>query len=211
MKRNGVPQTFISPGNIKLGLIPSFSTPPVETCPGRTVACSGCSKLGYCYILKMIALRPSIGVSYAHNLEALLAGNFLVPVARWISKHNPSMFRFSVAGDIFSPRYAQDIHKLAVMFPGVRFLAFTRSWRVKRLRPDLKRLRSLPNFQLIASQDSETEPAPAHYRAAHAGKPSSPRPGRRTILCPGYGPKELTCDKCGICFRPGPDIYFPIH
>lgn len=215
---------YISPSNIKLAGIPSFSTPPIETCPGRTAACSGCdgcrpapadsapAPKGYCYIMKMIAARPSIGISYNRNLDAVLQGNFIVPAARWISKHSPSEFRFGVGGDFFSRSYIQQTRQLVTMFPNVRFMAFTRSWRIPRLRRELETLRALPNFVLIASQDSETEPAPAGWRRAYAGKPARPARGRRLIMCPGYGPQALTCKQCLLCFRPSNvDIYFPIH
>ena len=204
-------KAYVSPANIKLGNIPSFSTPPIETCPGRTSECSGCNgSKHYCYIIKMIKLRPSIGVSYARNLDAILSDNFILPVSRYISKNKPKMFRFSVGGDIFSSKYAEDIAKLVNMFPEVKFLAFTRSWRIKSLADDIAKLQKLKNLQLIASMDNETEQAPLVYRRAYAGKPMHPK--RKTILCPGYGPKELTCEDCGLCFKSANvDIYFPIH
>ena len=58
----------ISNSNIKLGMIPSVSLPPIVTCSPN--ACKFCGKK--CYARKMCKLRPSVKESYENNLDILL-------------------------------------------------------------------------------------------------------------------------------------------
>ena len=195
----------ISPGNNKLGKILNMSIPPGETCPGQTGACAA-----VCYASKYMRVFKSTAKAYGSNLDAILTEDWQAVVIRKLAKTSPKLFRIHVAGDFFSPSYIQAWRKIIGMFPNTEFLAYTRSWRIGRLRRELETLRTLPNLQLFASCDVNAHDAPKDWRKAHMGRPAYQTEGK-TILCPGYGPAEPTCDKCGICFRPGPDIYFPIH
>ncbi len=210
---------MISASNTKLGNIPNYSLPPVTTCPGATELCKATcyvgGKKGY------YKQYPSVRKAYTQNLADVSAPVFtigpdndierawVVDVMRYLSKHKPSMFRIQVSGDFHKADYIRDWSRIVAMFPATKFLAFTRSWRVTRLRKALEVLRSLPNMQLIASNDAEAFDSPKAWRKAWMGSPAD---GHSALLCPGYGPKELTCDTCGLCFRPVPiNVYFPIH
>ena len=199
---------MISDSNSKLGKVPNWSTSPVVTCPGATELCKST-----CYVggrKGYLKVYPSARVAYAANTVAVnLSTDWSVGVMRYLSKHRPAMFRIHVSGDFHRAVYVKTWARIATMFPGTRFLAFTRSWRVARLRPSLETLRALPNVQLIASLDTEAHDAPNAWRKAWMGSPVS---GHSATLCPGYGPAELQCDACGLCFRPVPiNVYFPIH
>ena len=197
----------ISPGNTKLGRVHNISLPPGETCPGQTGRCAA-----VCYASKYMKVFTSAARAYEQNLAAvILEDGWDVPILRKLSKSQPRFFRIHVAGDFFSPSYIQRWAIIARMFPKTQFLAYTRSWRVPRLRRELESLRQLPNFQLFASCDAEAHNAPKAWRKAHMGQPAYQTEGK-TILCPGYGPAEPQCDACGLCFRPVPiNVYFPIH
>ena len=194
----------ISPGNSKLGKIPSISLPPGETCPGQTEACAKA-----CYASKYMKVFTSTARAYSSNLDSVLTEDWQVVVIRKLAKTQPAKFRIHVAGDFFSVGYIQAWTKIAGMFPKTQFLAYTRSWRVPKLRRALEPFRALPNVVLFASCDEQAWRAPRGWKNAHMGIPTYPQD---SILCPGYGPKELQCDACGLCFRKlGPDVHFPIH
>lgn len=195
----------ISPSNTKLGNIPNVSLPPAVTCPGATDEC-----LDACYVggkKGYFKMYPSVRIAYRRNLEAS-KGNWTGDVIRYLAKHSPKYFRIHVSGDFYSAKYIRDWAQIIAAFPGTRFLAFTRSWRVKRLQKALSALATLPNLQLIASIDRSTESQVPAMRLASMGNPGA---GKFT-MCPGYGPKELQCDACGLCFRDvNVNIWFPIH
>ena len=58
----------ISKSNIKLGMIPSVSLPPIVTCSPE--ASKFCGKK--CYARKICKLRPTVKESYENNLDILL-------------------------------------------------------------------------------------------------------------------------------------------
>ena len=132
------------------------------------------------------------------------------PLFKYLAKKSPKYFRIHVSGDFHKVDYIRQWSQIIAMFPKTQFLAFTRSWRVSRLQNALETLKNLPNVQVMASLDSSTEhSAPSGYRLASMGKPTIKD---RFIMCPGYGPKELTCEDCGVCFRSNStNVWFPIH
>jgi hypothetical protein len=135
--------------------------------------------------------------------------------------------RIHVAGDFFSVLYIQAWTKIARSCPRVKFLFYTRSWRVPELLPPLLELARLPNVYAWWSEDRDSGSAVLPV-------------GRRCFLCidkadealvpPGVDlvfredtravkkwvngvwvcPKEngtgagITCSACMRCLRPGP-------
>lgn len=195
---------MISLGNVKLGPIPNWSIPAGETCPGQTSLCAG-----RCYVKNYTRVYKSAAVAYSRNNDSVLLTDWTVEIMRFLSRRKPSAFRIHVSGDFFSRSYIAGWEKTVRLFPETRFLAYTRSWRVPRLRRALETLRALPNVQIFASCDPEAHGAPAGWRRAWMGSPTD---DSRTTLCPGYGPKELTCAECKLCFRASRvNVHFPIH
>ncbi len=209
---------MISDGNTKLGLLPNWSVSPKATCPGRTfdtivagTLVKGCDSL--CYVggdQGYIKVFKTAGAAYEKNLdEVLLDSDWTVPVMRYLSKRKPKLFRIHVSGDFFSPKYIKAWESVIAMFPDTMFLAFTRSWRLPRLRKELNRVRKMDNVSMFASVDGIANNVPEGWKKAWMGKPVGTQ---HAVLCPGYGPKELTCDKCNLCFRSNaPNVYFPVH
>lgn len=199
---------MISESNAKLGKIPNWSLPPKVTCPGSTPECrEACyvgGKTGY------YKMYPSVRKAYGDNLRSVTLDNLWTIDAIKALAKNPKYFRIHVSGDFHKVDYINKWVNICKAFPKTQFLAFTRSWRVKRLVKALETLKSLPNVQIIASLDKSTErEAPNGYRLASMGKPTI---SARFVMCPGYGPKELKCDECGICFRNNStNVWFPIH
>lgn len=112
----------ISTGNIKMGLIPSISLPPVITCKH----CETCAK--QCYALRMCKRYKSVKNAYDRNLELLNTNRdsyFLqVKAAAMLSRY----FRFHVSGDIIDIDYLDRMVKVARELKGTEFLCFTKNY-----------------------------------------------------------------------------------
>lgn len=110
----------ISPGNSKMGKIPSVSLPPIITCP------KGCPCAKKCYAAKLCRIYPSVKKAYENNLN-LLNSN---PVEYWqqlrrVAKMS-KYFRYHVSGDIPSIQYLAEMVTTAEQNPHTYFLAFTK-------------------------------------------------------------------------------------
>ncbi len=112
----------ISPGNAKMGAIPSVSLPPVVTCA------HDCKCAAKCYAAKICRLRTSVANAYARNLEIYHQnpdGYFLqVKAAACVTR----FFRWHVSGDIPDTAYLDNMVRVAKELPGVEFLAFTKRY-----------------------------------------------------------------------------------
>lgn len=112
----------ISPGNIKMGAIPSVSLPPVVTCA------SGCKCASKCYAARMCRLRKSVSAAYNRNLDILTTD----PAAFWLQVKAAAMvtkyFRFHVAGDIVDTEYLRQMCAVAEFTGTTQILAFTKKY-----------------------------------------------------------------------------------
>ena len=114
----------ISPGNAKMGYIPSVSLPPVVTCA------KGCKCANKCYAAKLCRIYPSVRKAYQRNLD-ILNGNDLeywyqVNQAVKMAKY----FRFHVSGDIVDQHYFNWMVTTAENNPGTVLLAFTKQYEI---------------------------------------------------------------------------------
>lgn len=113
----------ISPGNAKLGSIPSVSLPSVLTCaPGP------CQHK--CYARKLERLRPTVAAAYASNLELLQTD----PVTFWREVEGAVMmsrfFRFHVSGDIPDKDYLRHMVEIAQKNQHCQILCFTKKFEL---------------------------------------------------------------------------------
>ena len=117
---NAAGKISVSPGNSKMGAIPSVSLPPVVTCA------AGCKCAQKCYAAKLCRLRPSVRNAYERNLAILAAD----PAAYWLQVKAAAsvsrFFRFHVSGDIPSPEYLGEMLQVCKDLPGTQFLCFTK-------------------------------------------------------------------------------------
>jgi hypothetical protein len=194
----------ISPGNTKMGAIPSVSLPPVITCP------AGCPCAKKCYAAKLCRLRPSVRNAYTRNLEILNQD----PLEYWRQVRNAAAktkyFRFHVSGDIPDPVYFLDIILTAVQIPDTQFLVFTKRYSIVNAWLDSKG--KLPeNLHLIFSEWEGLELDNPHNvpTAAVIFKGQEPRDNWK--VCPG------NCSECAArgvgCWelKPGETIAFYEH
>lgn len=132
----------ISPGNTKMGPIPSISLPAIKTC--RACACHD-----KCYAHKLEKLRPSVRKAYESNLNLYTSD----PDTYWREVEAAIMmnryFRFHVSGDIPDYDYLLHIISIASRVPTCEILCFTK--RYEWVNRALETLSIPSNLHLILS------------------------------------------------------------
>lgn len=116
-----MPNVKISPGNTKMGRIPSVSLPSIVTC-------KKCPCNTKCYAAKLERLRPSVRKAYADNYALYL--NDKETYWRELKAHMmlSKFFRFHVSGDIPDRDYLQRMIALAAEVPTCQVLCFTKRY-----------------------------------------------------------------------------------
>lgn len=114
----------ISPGNKKLGAVPSMSLPSGLTCR------SDCECSSKCYAKRLERLRPSVRSAYRCNFDLLR----MDPVLFWRETEAAVMmarfFRFHVSGDIPDGQYLRHMVDIAARNPHCRILCFTKKYGI---------------------------------------------------------------------------------
>lgn len=140
-----MPKVSISPGNSKLGAIPSVSLPSVLTCRAD---CACCQK---CYARKLERLRPSVANAYKNNLELLRSD----PDTYWREVEGAIMmsrfFRFHVSGDIPDSPYFLRMVEVARRNPHCQILCFTKKFAIVNAAVRTGLCEIPPNLHIIFS------------------------------------------------------------
>ncbi len=114
----------ISPGNKKMGAIPSVSLPACTTC-NPDAPC-----FRKCYAAKLERIYKRTHDAYARNFE-IWAND---PGAYWLQVRAAAatsrFFRFHVSGDIPNILYLVDMVLTARQFPHTNFLVFTKQYHI---------------------------------------------------------------------------------
>ncbi len=210
---------MLSRGNTKLGPIWSWSLPVVETCPGASAAC-----LAACYATKGFYQMPSVGKAHDKNLAIANGERFVKRMIGSLNNTLTRVFRIHCAGDFYSAAYIRNWCRIIDRQPYIIFYAYTRSWKVPRLRKALQELASRPNMRLWLSTDHSMSqpPAWAACRTCYLSTQDSDLPNypvdlifrdkpktvlkhvEEALICPyengiQYSPK-ITCASCGVCW-----------
>jgi len=137
--------------NKKLGNgVVSFSIPAIDTCPGSSKLCERvcyASRGGYAY--------PSVKNHLERMRKLARSPEFVDAMVLHIRNTNSSVIRIHSSGDFDTVEYIRRWTKIVRRVPNVTFYAYTRSWRIKRLRKDLYTLSKQPNMLLWFSTDKE--------------------------------------------------------
>lgn len=114
----------ISPGNSKMGYIPSVSLPPVITCA------AGCKCAKKCYAAKLCRIYPTVKAAYQRNLNILNndINEYFTQVKA--AARMSTYFRYHVSGDIPTAEYFRHMITAALDLPNTRFLAFTKQYHI---------------------------------------------------------------------------------
>ena len=226
---------MLTRGNHKLGTrrIWSFSLPSGAggTCAGMTPAC-----VADCYAIAFKRYRPAAAAAYRRNLILARRRDFVRRVRAFLVAHAIRVVRVHVGGDFYSARYARKWFRVMRLAPDVRFYFYTRSWQVAAIRAVLDRMAALPNCAAWFSADCDTGvpanmpprvrvawlmtdptdvPPPGTdlvFRVRRLRRRPEPAPGPR--VCPAEDgvvrTTPVTCERCGVCWRPAPAGRVPL-
>lgn len=110
-----------SPGNTKMGSIPSVSLP-------ARITCRECACWPKCYGWKIERIRPVVKKAYQNNLDLLMHDE----QAYWREVEGQIMmsryFRFHVSGDIPDKNYLANMVRVAENNPHCQILCFTKRY-----------------------------------------------------------------------------------
>lgn len=185
---------MISPGNAKLGKIPSWSLPR-STCNQH----APCFKRG-CYAATGNFAMSSVIQAYAENLNAVRRGFWFRDVSNYLNTKKPAFFRIHVSGDFRSQEYLNEWITLADSHPKTCFLAFT-----KKTNLDFTDLP--PNFIVLFSAwpGWKFVLPPGLRRIAWMDDGKEDRVPANARRCPG------SCENCKECWSLDEDIVFKKH
>ena len=215
----------LRPGNSKLGPLIyqwSIKAGKKHSCPGESGLCAS-----RCYAKAGFYCMPANEKGMLRNFEFTKNPNFRKWLIAQMKIIQPRVFRIHVSGDFYSPEYLDTWLDVVRQNPRTSFFAYTRSWRVDELFPQLLTLSQLPNADLWFSVDRETGQAPLvpgvrrAYMAiddtdARMAFPDCDlvfRDQTKTVMkkangvqvCPvENGVKtqtKITCTSCGICWK----------
>lgn len=164
------------PGHPSRSALGSSSGTIHGTCPGATEECQS-----ICYAARPVAEAGPVASMWLTNS---LHSN-VPPIPE-----DAKLIRLHISGDFDSVEYIQNWVARLIERSDVKCWAYTRSWRVPELLPDLEVLRSLNNVQLLASMDpSCAELPPAGWRRSWIWRDRvtdvKPAEGRLTYLREG--------------------------
>lgn len=190
----------ISPGNRKMGPIPSVSLPAVASC-GKGIPCAK-----DCYVIRNMyrgRYGAAILASHRYNMELLRAdrSEFFRQLSAFLTRTKPELFRYHVSGDWIDSDHLTRALDTARAHESTKFLSFTK-------RHDLlPQLSSLPhNFNIMVSQWVGWGCRLAGYRQSWYQDGTENRVPRGAIVCQG------DCSSCRTCWnRRGPDVVFFRH
>jgi hypothetical protein len=153
---------LFTPGNDKVGNALVFNLPVFKTCPGSTLFCRT-----YCYGDWFNNRWPDVKRKHEANYQSSLRPDFpalavaeLEAAARRRRLPHPRLCRVHSVGDFYGAEYIRKWVEIATAAPEWTFWAYTRTWRVPDLLPELERLAMLPNFWLWLSADFMTKLPP---------------------------------------------------
>ncbi len=179
-------KVHISPGNIKMGAIPSVSLPPYVTCIPNPPCRQTCYARG-------VYIRPNVGMCWDRNYTILKKSmpRYFELIREWVELHKPRMFRWHVGGDIPSRKYIVHMCQLAIKYSHTRFIAFTKrhKWLTDADHVD--------NLVLNASmwpEWGEPDKIPPHIRRFWAVNKWETRVPDDAVECSGF------CLECGLCW-----------
>ena len=209
---------MLSRGNTKLGSrIWAWNLPVVKTCPGASAAC-----LELCYARRGRFHSPTVQAAHWQNLERAEHARFVPRLVDYLAWQNIQCVRIHVSGDFYSARYVRKWLAVVRQSPHITFYAYTRSWRVPRLRKALLELAACPNFSLWLSSDSSLPRPPVWpgCRTCYLSQRDEDLPGYPVdlvfrdqpqsvrkhlggaLVCPAEnGVTEMTCDRCRLCWH----------
>lgn len=170
----------------------NYNQRAISTCPGSTPWCESHGYANKRFFLLKGDLYDA-NAKTAHGSDRIIEEVESLPRDAWVRIH--------ASGDFDTAAYVEKWVTAALLRPDVRFWAYTRSWRAQAerrapgIRLALQRLRRLPNVQLFASTDRDTERPPRGWRVAWIdGDKRS-----QGLACLEQTGEHPDCLSCGYC------------
>jgi hypothetical protein len=138
--------------------------------------------------MKAFTQYPEVRTAWAGN-EKVARGNhdfFFSCLMSFLTLKKPRFFRIHVAGDFVSQAYLDEWKKLAMQYPGTKFLAFTK-------RYDLDYFGRPQNLEIVFSAWPGLDMPATDLPIAYMQDGTETRV-KNAIECPG------NCETCGMCF-----------
>ena len=211
-------------GNTKLGSsIHQWSIPS-----GDRKICIGASNLclRVCYATRGHYRQHTVKAAMHRNYDLTKQSGFSTMLITWLMGQRTKIVRIHASGDFYNITYARKWIRAIKRNPGTLFFGYTRSWRDPDVLPVLQELAAMPNVKLWFSCDSETGEPPYDENVRRAYMmlddddiPAFPvnmvfRDKHKSVMkrvegvmvCPyeNGATKNITCDKCRLCFREQP-------
>jgi hypothetical protein len=150
---------FFTRGNKKVGSALVFNLPVVKTCPGSTLFCRT-----YCYGDWGGNRWPSTRRKHEANYSASQRPDFPAVAVAELQAAQAALpaplCRVHSVGDFYGAEYIRKWVEIATAAPSWTFWAYTRSWRMPDLLPELVCLSKVQNFRLWLSADRTTKMPP---------------------------------------------------
>lgn len=211
----------MEPGNGKTGScgmlydqIFVWNLPPVITCPGISEWCkSNCYNADDRYE-KFPINKWCENLWWVLNRKEELKKNIITQLKEHKAKR--IAVRIHSSGDFFSKEYISFWRDIIGKNPEVNFWAYTRSWIIKELAEDLKKLDELDNMKLILSWDETMIQPPDGYAKSIVVSSNEEiilaEKKKDGVVCPEQYNLVPGCADCGICIsKLSGTVYFVIH
>ena len=194
----------VSPGNTKMGTIPSISLPPVETC-AKNAPC-----VGLCYARRMCRRYKDTAEAYRRNLELWNVEPSAFELQATASAMLTRFFRWHVGGDIPSMEYLNMMCNVAARCTHTEFLVFTKKYEV--VNTFIDEGGNVPqNLKIIFSEWGEFKPYNPHDLPTAAVIFKNEVPPSDTKIC-GGNCTVCACQGVGCWeLKKGEKIYFYQH
>lgn len=193
----------ISPGNRKVGNIPSFNLPPIETCLNSKTCATFVDDLGNqrrCYAVQPYTMYPQTKKAWDRNFQLCKKDLFAVErkLSAYFRASNILLFRIHTSGDFYSKEYLDMWIRIAKKFPNVKFLAYTKVYGF------FNKLQLPRNFTVFLSYMPSISLEAATRFSNMIGLPMAVATTKRPkgfITCPEQTTKQITCSECKICWN----------
>lgn len=208
-------KAYLERGNRKIGRQSKFynamfawNLPPVATCPGASQWC-----MLHCYNADSRQDVFPID-AWCRNWGAFLndRDGLKQEIVKEISKtEGKTAVRIHSSGDFFSSEYIDFWIDIIRQLPNTDFWAYTRSWAIDSLLPDLERLRAIENIELFASWDETMATPPENWRRSIVVSSQS-EVQSTGIICPEQTGAVPDCANCRYCMNKGKgDVFFILY
>lgn len=206
---------YLEHGNRKIGrrskyydAMFAWNLPPVATCPGATQWC-----MMHCY--NADSRKDVFPIdAWCRNWGAFIndSNKLKQEIVDEIGKTEGKVaVRIHSSGDFFSSEYINFWIDIIHLLPNADFWAYTRSWTIDSLLPDLEKLHEIDNIELFASWDENMGNPPKNWRRSIVISTQSEIQSNG-IICPEQTGAVPNCASCRYCMNKGKgDVFFILY